>query len=127
MARLKLDYERQCYKRAEESVRSRLKLLQASGSCEIEPARRSRPAEQANWTGDREDRRNQEREKFAHSAVLVDFRKRYATQTCLDRSGFFGSISWPLARITKSVYLVDQTPVRVVGTPFVPNTNPRQR
>lgn len=48
MARLKLDYERQCYKRAEESVRSRLKLLQASGSCEIEPARRSRPAEQAN-------------------------------------------------------------------------------
>jgi hypothetical protein len=48
MARLKLDYERQCYKRAEESVRNRLKLLQASGSCEIEPARRSRPAQSAN-------------------------------------------------------------------------------
>jgi len=25
------------------------------------------------------------------------------------------------------VRLVDQTPVRVVGAPFVPNTNPRQR
>lgn len=23
--------------------------------------------------------------------------------------------------------LVDQTPVRVIGAPFVPNTNPRQR
>jgi hypothetical protein len=34
---------------------------------------------------------------------------------------------WPLARITKPVYLVDQTPVRVVGTPFVPTTNPRER
>jgi len=48
MARLKLDYERQCYKRAEESVRSRLKLLQASGRCEIEPVRQSRPAASAN-------------------------------------------------------------------------------
>jgi hypothetical protein len=66
-------------------------------------------------------------EKFPHSAVLVDFRKRHATQTRLDWSELFGSISWPLARITKPVYLVDQTPVRVVGTPFVPNTNPRQR
>ena len=25
------------------------------------------------------------------------------------------------------VVLVDQTPVRVVGAPFVPNTNPRER
>ena len=25
------------------------------------------------------------------------------------------------------VLLIDQTPVRVVGAPFVPNTNPRQR
>jgi len=24
-------------------------------------------------------------------------------------------------------YLVDSTPVRVVGAPFVPNTNPRER
>jgi hypothetical protein len=48
MERLKLDYERQCYKRAEESVRSRLKLLQASGRCEIEPVRHSRPTESAN-------------------------------------------------------------------------------
>ena len=48
LARLKLDYERQCYKRAEESARNRLKLLQASGSCEIEPVRHSRPAESTN-------------------------------------------------------------------------------
>src|SRR6266481_311127 len=48
LARLKLDYERQCYKRAEESVRNRLKLLQASGRCEIEPVRHSRPAVSAN-------------------------------------------------------------------------------
>jgi hypothetical protein len=27
----------------------------------------------------------------------------------------------------KPVYLADQTPVRVVGAPFVPNTNPRER
>jgi hypothetical protein len=27
----------------------------------------------------------------------------------------------------RPVSLVDQTPVRVVGTPFVPNTNPRER
>src|SRR5258707_13879048 len=43
LARLRLDYERQCYKRAEELVRNRLKLLQASSRCEIEPARHSRP------------------------------------------------------------------------------------
>jgi hypothetical protein len=30
LERLKLDYERQCYKHAEELVRNRLKLLQAS-------------------------------------------------------------------------------------------------
>lgn len=27
----------------------------------------------------------------------------------------------------KPIYLADQTPVRVVGTPFVPNANPRER
>lgn len=27
----------------------------------------------------------------------------------------------------KPVYIADQTPVRVVGAPFVPNTNPRER
>jgi len=27
----------------------------------------------------------------------------------------------------KPVYLADQTPVRLVGAPFVPNTNPRER
>ena len=29
--------------------------------------------------------------------------------------------------VEKPVALADQTPVRVIGTPFVPNTNPRQR
>ena len=28
---------------------------------------------------------------------------------------------------TKPARLVDQTPVRVIGAPFVPNTNPRER
>lgn len=27
----------------------------------------------------------------------------------------------------KPVYFADQTPVRLVGAPFVPNTDPRQR
>jgi hypothetical protein len=40
-ARLKLDYERQCYQTAEKVARERLQLLQASSKCEIEPVRRS--------------------------------------------------------------------------------------
>jgi hypothetical protein len=27
----------------------------------------------------------------------------------------------------QSVHLADQAPVRVIGAPFVPNTNPRER
>jgi hypothetical protein len=38
-ARLKLDYERQCYQDAEKMARDRLRLLQASSRCQIEPAR----------------------------------------------------------------------------------------
>ena len=39
-SRLKLDYERQCYQRAEKIGRDRLRQLQASSSrCEIEPVR----------------------------------------------------------------------------------------
>ncbi len=34
-ARLKLDYQRQCYQEAEQTVRNRLRLLQASSKCEI--------------------------------------------------------------------------------------------
>jgi hypothetical protein len=41
-ARLKLDYERQCYQKAEQTVRDRLRLLQASSRCEIEPVPHSR-------------------------------------------------------------------------------------
>jgi hypothetical protein len=40
-ARLKLDYERQCYQNAEKVARERLRLLQASSKCEIEPVHRS--------------------------------------------------------------------------------------
>jgi hypothetical protein len=36
-ARLKIDYERQCYQNAEKIARDRLRLLQASSTCEIEP------------------------------------------------------------------------------------------
>ena len=28
---------------------------------------------------------------------------------------------------SKPVHVADQSPVRVIGTPFVPNTNPRER
>jgi hypothetical protein len=43
-ARLKVEYERQCYQNAEKAARERLALLQASSTCEIEPVRQRRPA-----------------------------------------------------------------------------------
>ena len=43
-ARLKVEYERQCYLDAEKAARERLVLLQASSTCEIEPVRQRRPA-----------------------------------------------------------------------------------
>ena len=36
-ARLKLDYETHCYRQAEKLVRKRLRQLQTSGKCRIEP------------------------------------------------------------------------------------------
>jgi hypothetical protein len=39
-ARLKVEYERQCYQDAEKEARDRLTLLQASSTCEIEPVQR---------------------------------------------------------------------------------------
>ena len=33
----------------------------------------------------------------------------------------------PRVEAIKPVYVADQAPVRVIGTPFVPNTNPRER
>ena len=41
-ARLKVEYERQCYQNAEKAARERLALLQASSTCEIEPVQRRR-------------------------------------------------------------------------------------
>lgn len=38
-ARLKIEYERQCYRNAERAVRERLKLLQAAARCEIDARR----------------------------------------------------------------------------------------
>jgi len=43
-ARLKIDYERQCYLNAEKIARDRLRLLQALSTCEIDPVQHRRPA-----------------------------------------------------------------------------------
>lgn len=43
-ARLKAEYERQCYLDAEKTARERLSLLQAASTCEIEPASPRNPA-----------------------------------------------------------------------------------
>jgi hypothetical protein len=43
-ARLKVEYERQCYLDAEKAARERLVLLQTSSTCEIEPVGQRRPA-----------------------------------------------------------------------------------
>lgn len=43
-ARLKTEYERQCYQDAEKAARDRLNQLQASSTCEIERVPQQRPA-----------------------------------------------------------------------------------
>jgi hypothetical protein len=43
-ARLKVEYERQCYLDAEKAARDRLALLQAASTCEIEPVQQRKPA-----------------------------------------------------------------------------------
>ena len=42
-ARLKVEYERQCYQDAEKAARERLALLQTASTCEIEPVRQRKP------------------------------------------------------------------------------------
>jgi hypothetical protein len=42
-ARLKTEYERQCYQDAEKAARDRLALLQTASTCEIEPAPQRSP------------------------------------------------------------------------------------
>jgi hypothetical protein len=42
-ARLKVEYERQCYQDAEKAARERLILLQTSSICEIEPVQNGKP------------------------------------------------------------------------------------
>ena len=42
-ARLKVEYERQCFQDAEKAARDRLGLLQTSATCEIEPVRQKTP------------------------------------------------------------------------------------
>jgi hypothetical protein len=39
LARMKIDYERQCYRKAEKAARDRLNLLRASSICTIGSAR----------------------------------------------------------------------------------------
>jgi hypothetical protein len=46
-ARLKVEYERQCYKNAEQAVRKRLTLLQASNRCEVMPVGHRQAAQDA--------------------------------------------------------------------------------
>jgi hypothetical protein len=43
-ARLKVEYERQCYLDAEKAARERLALLQTSSTCEVEPVPQRSPA-----------------------------------------------------------------------------------
>lgn len=43
-ARLKIAYERQCYQDAEKAARDRLRLLQASSTCEVDSVQHRRPA-----------------------------------------------------------------------------------
>lgn len=43
-ARLKVEYERQCYQNAEKAARERLVLLQTSSICEVEPVQNRTPA-----------------------------------------------------------------------------------
>jgi hypothetical protein len=45
-ARLKAEYERQCYQDAEKAARDRLVLLQESSTCEIEPVPQRKPVRQ---------------------------------------------------------------------------------
>jgi hypothetical protein len=46
-ARLKAEYERQCYQDAEKAARDRLGQLQASSLCEVERVPRERPRDKA--------------------------------------------------------------------------------
>jgi hypothetical protein len=39
----------------------------------------------------------------------------------------FGPVTAKQEIASSPAYLADSTPVRVVGAPFVPNTNPRER
>jgi hypothetical protein len=43
-ARLKLEYERSCYRDAEKSARERLSQLQENAGCEVEPAPAQSPS-----------------------------------------------------------------------------------
>ena len=45
-ARLKLEYERSCYQKAEKAARERLSQLQESAGCEVEPAQAEKPVPQ---------------------------------------------------------------------------------
>jgi len=50
-----------------------------------------------------------------------------ASATDKSRPAFASSAAAPTSADRQPLRLVDQVPVRVVGAPFVPNTNPRER
>jgi hypothetical protein len=52
-ARLKAEYERQCYQDAEKAARDRLDRLQASNLCEVERVPQQRPRDNAHSAGPR--------------------------------------------------------------------------
>jgi hypothetical protein len=53
-ARLKIEYERQCYRNAERAVRERLRLLQVAARCEIDAQSRPQYAQGSGFRRDRD-------------------------------------------------------------------------
>jgi hypothetical protein len=50
-----------------------------------------------------------------------------ASAASKSKPAYVSSAAAPASGENQSVRLADRTPVRVVGAPFVPNTNPRER
>jgi len=61
---------------------------------------------------------------IAGGATLLGFADNKPIQFADRTAGRFAQSPSPNKRI---IYVNDQAPVRVIGAPFVPNTNPRER
>jgi hypothetical protein len=64
---------------------------------------------------------------FLPAPAASKSRPVYATAAAPSPSPSANTAAPPTAPTPRPARLVDQTPVRVVGAPFVPNTNPRER